>query len=200
MYKKDLQIENPKKFQRHINDIASNVLFKRGYYLNKTFSKFPILKANGIVNIADFHGVLCFVKYHRNYNLLLRVIGAVLTSFGVGILIPTYFEYFSYSGAYFVSSIILIAIGMLLILLKFGKDICIKIRLVGESYRTDIKKEVNSIEYLNVKSHARLTIQASTLDPRKTLNDNDAAILREAGAALTAEFTPFLEKYVEKDN
>ena len=65
---------------------------------------------------------------------------------------------------------------------------------------TDNKKEENSIEYLSVRSHARLTVQANTLDPTKTLSDNDREKLREDGSALTAELTPFLEKYLETKN
>ena len=78
---------------------------------------------------------------------------------------------------------------------KFGKGICIEIRLVGETYRTDNKKEENSIEYLGVRSHARLTVQANTLDPTKTLSDSDIEKLREDGSVLTTELTPFLEKF-----
>ena len=41
-------------------------------------------------------------------------------------------------------------------------------------------------------------MQAITLDPKKTLSEKDIEILQEDGGALTAELTPFLEKYLEK--
>jgi len=197
LYKKDLEIENPKKFQRHVNDVASGVLHKKGYHLNRNYSKFPYLKANGITNMADFHGLLCFVKNHRNYNLISRIIGGILI--GIGAILWVFPGFTNlYSVLWSPHSWIIIGIGIFLIFFKFGKDICIEIRLVGESYRTDIRKEENSIEYLNVRSHARLTVQAATLDPRKTLSDNDIEKLREDGSTLTAELTPFLDKYLEK--
>jgi len=196
LYKKDLKIENPKKFQRHVNDVASGVLYKRGYYLNRNYSKFPYLKANGIINIADFHGLLCFVKNHRNYNLISRIIGGILIGIGAIYWVSPAFTNL-YSALWSPHSWIIIGVGLFLIFFKFGKDICIEIRLVGESYRTDIKKEENFIEYLNVRSYARLTVQAATLDPRKTLSGKDIEKLREDGSALTAELTPFLEKYLE---
>lgn len=196
-----MNIENPKKFQRHVSDIASSVLFKKGYYLNGTYSKFPYLKANGITNIADFHGLLCFVKNHRNYNLISRIIGAVLVVFGI-----VYFAYPIITSSYFNVNIlwnpaawISMGIGIFLVFFKFGKDICIEIRLVGEAYRTDNKKEEYSIEYLNVRSHARLTVQANTLDPTKTLSDKDIKKLLDDGGTLIVELTPFLEKFLETD-
>lgn len=200
MYKRDLDIENPKKFQRHVNDIASGVLYKRGYYLNGTYSKFPYLKANGITNIADFDGLLCFVKNHSNYNLISRIIGAILIVLGtIHWIYPLLTSsYFNANNLWNPLGWIIIGIGIFLIFFKFGKDICIEVRLVGETYRID-KKEENSIEYLNVRSHARLTVQANTLDPKKTLSDNDIEKLQEDGGALMAELTPFLETYLEKN-
>ena len=198
MYKKDLEIENPKKFQRHLNDVASDVLVNRGYYLNGKYSKYPYLTENGIANIADFHGLLVFVKNHSNYNLVSRIIGIVLS---VSALVywfhPLLISYGHFEWINFPPWII-IGIGMFLIFYKFGKDIAIEIRLVGESYRTDTIKDEKSIEYLNVRSNARLTVQAATLDPTKMLNDNDIKKLYKDGTALTNELTPFLEKYLEK--
>jgi len=199
LYKKDLNIENPKKFQRYVSDVASSVLFKKGYYLNRTYSKFPYLNASGITNIADFHGLLCFVKNHSNYNLVLRIIGVILIVVTTSIwLYPVLFSFYSIYQLVNFPAFVGIGIGIFLIFFKFGKDICIEIRLVGESYRTDIKKEENTIEYLSVRSHARLTVQAATLNPKKTLSDNDIAVLHKDGNALTSELTLFLEKYTNQ--
>ena len=87
---------------------------------------------------------------------------------------------------------------LILFFYKFGKGICIEIRLVGECYRKNTKKETNSIEYLNVRSNARLTVQGNTLDPKKSLSDSDMEKLRSDGDALTDVLTPFLEKFLEK--
>ena len=204
MYKKDLNIENPKKFQRHVSDIASNVLFKKGYYLNRTYSKFPYLKASGITNIADFHGILCFTKHNTDFNKISRILGVIFMIVGGLIGIGNYMgisQYFSIipnSPSIGVIFIILILIGLILFFYKFGKGICIEIRLVGETYRIDNKKEENSIEYLNVRSHARLTVEGNTLDPKKSLSDSDMEKLQRDGDALTVELTPFLEKFLEK--
>lgn len=199
VYKKDIQIENPKKFQRHVNDISGDVLFKRGYYFNGRFSQFPYLKSNGIANIADFQGVLCYVKEHRNYNLIARIVGICLTIFGfIHWFYPTITSHNFYWDPFNFGAWILIGTGLFLIFFKFGKDICIEIKLVGESYRTDIEKETDSIEYLNVRSTARLTVQGSTLDPKKILNYNDRKILQKDGEVLIKELAPFLEKFKEK--
>lgn len=198
LYKKDLEIENPKKFQRHVNDIASGVLHKRGYYLNRTYSKFPYLKPNAITNIADFHGLLCFTKHNADFNKISRILGVIFIAIGslLGIsqLLPL-FPNTPYGVPVF---IILIISGLILFFYKFGKGICIEIRLVGESYRTDIKKGENTTEYLNVRSQARLTVQGNTLDPTRSLSDSDMEKLREDGDVLTEELTPFLEKFMEK--
>lgn len=200
MYKRDLEIGNPKKFQRDINDIASAVLHKKGYYLNTYYSKFPYLKSNGIVNIADFHGVSCFTKHNADFNKISRILGAffILSSSLLPIsillsLIPN----ISYVTSVFIF-LVLIIIGLILFFYKFGKGICIEIRLVGECYRADIKKETNSIEYLHVRSHVRLIVQGSTLDSTKSLSDSDMKKLGDDGDALAVVLTPFLEKYLEK--
>lgn len=202
LYKRDLIIENPKKFQRHVNDIASIVLLKKDYYLNGNYSKFPYLKPNGITNIADFHGLLCFVKNHSSYNLISRIIGVILIIFGAihwiyPLLTSTYFNSITLWNPI---AWIIIGVGIFLVFFKFGKDICIEIRLVGETYRTDTKKEENSIEYINVRSHARLTITGNTLDPTKMLSDKDIKKLQEDGDVLTAELDPFLKEFLEFGN
>lgn len=202
MYKKDLKIEHPKKFQRHVSDIAGNVLFKRGYYLSRQYSKFPFLTENAITNIANFNGLLCFVKNATNYNLISRIIGAILIVLGaIYVNYPLFASYnFNIYDLLNPAPWLIVGIGIFLILFKYGKDICIEIRLVGETYRTDNKKEENSIEYLNVRSDARLTVNANTVDPKKTLSDKDIEKLREDGSALTAELSPFLEEFLEKTN
>jgi hypothetical protein len=197
LYKKDLVIKNPKKFQRHLNDVASGVLVNRGYYLNGKYSKYPYLTENGIANIADFHGLLVFVKNHSNYNLVSRIIGIILSISAIAYWFhPLLTSYTNFELMNF-PSWILIAIGMFLIFYKFGKDIAIEIRLVGESYRTDTIENEKSIEYLDVRSNARLTVQAAALDPAKTLSDDDIGKLYQDGTALTSELTPFLKKYLE---
>lgn len=200
-----MDIENPKKFQRHLNDICASVLTKRGYYQSGWHSRYPFLKSNGIANIADFYGKLCYVKSHRNYNLIARLAGIFISVFGLSywfspIFTSNNFSIFDLLSVFVSSNIgawILIGIGLFLIFFKFGKEICIEIKLTGESYRTNTEKEKNSIEYLNVRSQARLTIQASTLDPKKTLSVNDIDILREDGGVLTGHLDPFISKFIE---
>jgi len=200
MYKKDLSIGNPKKFQRRVEDIASSVLFSKGYYLNGQHSQRPYLNANGIVNIADFMGVLYFVKNHKNYNRISRIIGICLVVFSsLHMLYPiiTSTSFSSYDLLNFPAWIGII-IGIGLIVFKFGKDICIKITLVGEGYRTNVIKEKNSIEYLGVRSDARLTVRGDTLDPGKSLSNSDYEKLREDGHDLIEKLTPFLIPFLEE--
>lgn len=193
-----MNIENPKKFQRHVSDIASSILSKKGYYLNRKYSKFPYLKESGIINIADFIGILCFTKHNADFNKISRILGVIfMVGGGLGI-VSQLLSIFPNTSQGIVTVIVLIIIGLILFFYKFGKGICIEIRLVGETYRTDNKKEENSIEYLSVRSHARLTVQANTLDPTKTLSDSDIEKLRDDGSALTEELTPFLEEFLEK--
>ena len=146
MYKKDLEIENPKKFQRHVNDIASGVLRKKGYYLNTRYSKFPYLKANGIVNIADFHGVSCFTKHNADFNKISRILGIIFIISGSLFSISHFLPLLPNmpDATFIFIFLVLIIIGLILFFYKFGKGICIEIRLVGECYRTDIKKEEKS--------------------------------------------------------
>lgn len=200
MYKRDLEIGNPKKFQRHVNDIASSVLDKKGYYLNTYYSKFPHLTSNGIVNIADFHGVSCFTKHNADFNKISRILGAffIMSSslLPISILLSLIPNISNVTSGFIF--LVLIIIGLILFFYKFGKGICIEIRLVGECYRADIKKETNSIEYIHVRSHVRLIVQGSTLDSTKSLSDSDMKKLGDDGDALTVVLTPFLEKYLEK--
>jgi len=198
MYKRDLEIENPKKFQRHLNDTASNVLLKRGYYLSKNNSKFPFLKANGIANIADFNGLLCFVKDHRNYNNIIRIFGIIIITLSLSHFIHSLMITSHDLLLMNMPTILGVGLGIFLIIHKFGKDICIEIRLVGESYRTDFKKEKESIEYLNVRSNARLTVEVSTLDHKKSLNEMDLVTLNGDGNLLIEVLSPFLENFLEK--
>lgn len=197
LYSKELKIENPKKFQRQISDITNKILFERDYYLSKKHSSKPYLKSNGIENTADFHGKLCYVIHHEDYHQTLRIIGIILVMSG-SIMLISNISPALYHGAYVVTSIIMIVSGAALIYIKFDKPICIKIELFGESYRTNSLTDKNFKEYLNVHSHARLTLRGEALNPKHTLTQRNKERINFDAAEVTDKLTPFLEEYLAK--
>ena len=198
MYTKDLKIENPKKFQRLLYDVSSSILFGKGYYKSGRLSNIPYLKSNGIENIADFGGTLCFIKNHTNYNLMSRIFGSIFIVLGSLLVLANFFQYFLID-YYYVVGAVAIGIGLILLFKKFGKELCIEITLIGESYRTDFKKKEGFIEYLNVRSHARLTIQGTTVDPNQILSNDDMYSLKTDSEPLIIAMNSFVEKYLEKN-
>ncbi len=206
MFRKDLNLENPKKFQRFLHDHISEVLFCRDYYLNGTQSVKPYLKPNGIINTSDFHGKLCYVKSHRNYNLILQGVGIVFFLLSgllaIGGLMSTLIDTpYSDGLSLFIVSIFLGVIGVFFYFYKVGKDICIMVELIGESYRTDHKDEKTGMqEYLNVRSHARLTVQGESLDPSKSLSQEEKNTLQIDGRYVITKLDVILKDYLEKND